>query len=58
MGYEARWEDNKQLCCSVDTIENAISCICSLTTGKGKIYLYQFHDHQPPTFIKIIEIID
>jgi len=56
MGYEGRWNDNKNHCCCADTIEGVVSCMCSMTSGKGKIYIYQFEDHQPPQFLKIIRI--
>jgi hypothetical protein len=59
MGFEARWNDNKGLCCSSDSIEEVVSCICSMTAGKGKIYIYQFNsDNQPLELVKIIEITD
>jgi len=58
MRYEGRWNDSPNNCCSADTIEGVVSCMCSMTSGKGNIYIYQFQDRNSPQFIKIIEIID
>ncbi len=58
MGYEGRWDDNKNQCCSADTIEGVVSCMCAMTSGNGNIYIYEFHDSHSPQFLKIIQITD
>jgi len=59
MGYEARWENSQKICCVADTIEHVLGCICSLTSGKGKVYIYQFDENDRPSeLIKVISITD
>jgi len=43
MGYEARWNDNKNICYCADTIEGSLSCLLSLTSGTGKCsFMHKF----------------
>ena len=59
MGYEARWNDNENKCCSADSIKSVLGCICSMTTGKGKVYIYQFDEsNNPLKLVKVITITD
>ena len=57
MGYEARWNDSRNICCSADTIEQVLGCICSMTSGNGKVYIYQFEKgYDSLKLIKVITI--
>ncbi len=56
MRFEGRWENNKNQCCSADTIKGVVSCICAMTSGEGNIYIYQILSNQAPQFLKIIKI--
>ena len=57
MGYEARWNDSKNICCSADTIEEVLGCICSMTAGKGKVFIYKFSkDNKPFELVKVLTI--
>jgi len=57
MGYEARWNNSQKICCCADTIESVLGCICSLTSGKGKVYIYQFDENDKPLeLVKVITV--
>jgi len=59
MGYEARWNNSQEICCSADTIDHVLGCICSMTSGNGKVYIYQFDKNDKPLqLVKVITITD
>ena len=59
MGYEGRWNNSEKICCSADSIEAVLSCILSMTTGKGKVFIYEFgKDGKISKLRKIITITD
>lgn len=57
MRFEARWDNNSNCCCSSDTIEDVLGCILSMTTGKGKVFIYEFgKDGKIGKLVKIFTI--
>ncbi len=59
MGYEARWDNSCNICCSASSIEQVLECICSMTSGNGKVYIYQFDKSDKPSqLVKVITITD
>ena len=59
MRFEARWDNNPHLSCIGDTIKDVVGCILSMTTGKGKVFIYKFgKDGRSREFVKVILITD
>ena len=57
MGFEARWEDSKDLCCCADTMESSLSSLLSLTKGAGRAYIYEFDKNgNPSKLVKVYSI--
>jgi hypothetical protein len=57
--FDARWNDSEQCTAAADDMMQAVSCLLTMTSGPGKVFVYYFDDDiKHGTIVKVYEIPD
>jgi len=57
--FEAKWNDSDEQKAAADEMMEAVSCLLTITYGKGKVFVYSFTDDiKNEKLVKVFEIKD